>query len=57
MSLIPAYTMELYLLDLTNKNTSYRKDRGTPGGGLITYVKTAIPSSRLFDMEEEGKVT
>ncbi|CAB3977333.1 Hypothetical predicted protein [Paramuricea clavata] len=35
--------------------TPYRKDRGTPGGGLITDVKTAIPSIRLFDMEEEGK--
>ncbi|CAB4002548.1 Hypothetical predicted protein [Paramuricea clavata] len=41
------------ILDLTI--SPYRKDRGTPGGGLITYVKTAIPSSRLFDMEEEGK--
>ena len=43
------------IISIGSNYIPYRKDRGTPGGGLITYVKTAIPSSRLFDMEEEGK--
>ena len=33
----------------------YRKDRETLGGGVITYVKTAIPSSRLSNLEEDYK--
>ncbi len=43
------------IISIGSNYIPYRKDRGTPGGDLITYVKTAIPCSRLFDMEEEGK--
>ena len=33
----------------------YRKDRETLGGGVIAYVKTSLPSSRLFNLEEDCK--
>ena len=33
----------------------YRKDRETLGGDVIAYVKTAIPSSRLSNLEEDCK--
>ena len=33
----------------------YQKDRETLGGGVIAYVKTAIPSSRLSYSEEDYK--
>ena len=31
----------------------YRKDRETLGGAVIAYVKTAIPSRRLSNLEED----
>ena len=33
----------------------YRKERETLGGGVIAYVKTALPSSRLSNLEEDCK--
>jgi hypothetical protein len=43
---------------IDKRNYRIRKtveSRGTPGGGLIAYLKTAIPSSRLFSKVKEGK--
>ena len=33
----------------------YRRDRYTPGGGILVYVNTSIPTTRLTDLEEDNK--
>ena len=32
----------------------YRRDRYTPGGGILVYVNTSIPTTRLTDLEEDS---
>ena len=33
----------------------YRRDRYTPGGCVLVYVNTSIPTTRLTDLEEDNK--
>jgi hypothetical protein len=33
----------------------YRKDKPTPGGGILAYINNNIPTTRLHDLEEDGK--
>ena len=33
----------------------YRKDRPTPGGGILAYISNNIPTTRLRDLEENSK--
>ena len=43
------------IISIGSSYIPYRKDRETLGGGVIAYVKTAIPSSRLSNLEEDCK--
>lgn len=38
-----------------NMYNIYRRDRHTPGGGILAYVNTCIPTTCLTHLEEDNK--
>ena len=40
---------------IRKKFTMYRRDRPTPDGGILAYVNTTIPTTRLFNLEAQDK--
>ena len=42
-------------INLSSNLTSYRLDRKSPGGGIITYISSKIPTQRLTEFQAEGK--
>ena len=44
-------------VEISNKFNAYmyRRDRPTPGGGILAYVNNQIPTTRLIHLEEDGK--
>ena len=43
------------IINLGNNYRSYRLDRPTPGGGVLAYVSSHLPTTRLTELEECGK--
>ena len=43
------------IINLGNNYRSYRLDRPTPGGGVLAYVSSHLPTTRLTELEESGK--
>ena len=41
------------IINIGNFYKSYRLDRPTPGGGVLAYIKTDLPTKRLSELEEE----
>ncbi len=42
-------------VEISNKFNAHRRDRPTPGGGVLAYVNNKIPTTRLRNIEEDGK--
>ena len=45
-------------VQIGNKYTKYnmfRRDRKSPGGGVIAYVNKCLPAKRMAHLEEESK--
>lgn len=43
------------IINLGNNYRSHRLDRPTPGGGVLAYVSSHLPTTRLTELEESGK--
>ena len=43
------------IINLGNNYRSYRLDRPTPGGGVLAYVSSYLPTTCLTELEENGK--
>ena len=42
-------------INIGDKHSSFRLDRPTPGGGVLAYIRSDLPASRLSVLEEEGR--
>jgi hypothetical protein len=42
-------------VEISHKFNAHRRDPPTPGGGVIAYANNKIPTTRLTNIEEDGK--
>ena len=42
-------------VQIGNKYNMFRRDRKSPGGGVIAYVNKCLPAKRMAHLEEENK--